>query len=735
MPSAPAYTDNFFSAQFNMHKVMRHTLERHGATFRSKNEDFLVSSDADFHPTDVLEDADGSMLVIDTGGWFRIGCPTSQIAKPEINGAIYRIRKADAKLIDDPRGTKLDLARLSAEQLAKHLDDPRWAVRDQAIHRLAKLGEKAVPVLYQVVGGNPSLEADRNALWALARIGDDDALDAVRAALLDKETSVRQIAAYVTGLHKSEKGMPRLLDLVVNDEPAVRRESATALGRIANTEAVPALLESLRKGGDRFLEHALIYALIQINDRDGTLKGLSDAKPEVRRACLIALDQMPAGKLTREQVVPLLDTDDLPLQQAVMTIVTARPDWAPQLVAFIQQVLGRPDLSQARQDILRAALVAFAGDASIQDLVAGLLKSDATPLASKLLLIETMAQVTQDKLPASWQAELGRCLAVKEEKLVRQAVTTVRARSITNFDEALLRLAKDNQQPADLRVAAAAVASPRLNQVEPGLFGFLVAQLDPNLPPLVRLSAADALGHAKLNDGQLEALAKPLATAGALELPHLVAAYEKSKTANIARLLLAALDVAPGLPALSPERLRQTLAGYPAEVRDAAASLFKKLEIDGEKMKARLAELEPALKGGDIKRGRGVFFGKKAACAACHAVAGEGGLIGPDITKIGGIRTGRDLLEAVVFPSASFAHGFEPFVVATTSGQVHTGVLRRETADAIFLVNTERAETRIRRQDIDQLEPGRVSIMPQGLDSQLSKQELADLIAFLVSLK
>ncbi|HEY2840907.1 MAG TPA: PVC-type heme-binding CxxCH protein, partial [Pirellulales bacterium] len=78
------YRGNLFSALFNMHKVLRHVITPDGATYRCRNEDFLTSASADFHPTDVFEDADGSLLVIDTGGWFIIGCPTSQIAKPQV---------------------------------------------------------------------------------------------------------------------------------------------------------------------------------------------------------------------------------------------------------------------------------------------------------------------------------------------------------------------------------------------------------------------------------------------------------------------------------------------------------------------------------------------------------------------------------------------------------------------------------------------------------------------------
>ena len=87
------YRDNFFAALFNLQKVTRHVLEPSGATFTSRDSDFVVSTSRDFHPTDVLEDADGSLLVLDTGAWYKLCCPTSQLAAPEVLGAIYRVRR------------------------------------------------------------------------------------------------------------------------------------------------------------------------------------------------------------------------------------------------------------------------------------------------------------------------------------------------------------------------------------------------------------------------------------------------------------------------------------------------------------------------------------------------------------------------------------------------------------------------------------------------------------------
>jgi putative heme-binding domain-containing protein len=166
-----------------------------------------------------------------------------------------------------------------------------------------------------------------------------------------------------------------------------------------------------------------------------------------------------------------------------------------------------------------------------------------------------------------------------------------------------------------------------------------------------------------------------------------------------------------------------------------AEPLLKRLAPDADRQKARLAELAPVLSGGDAGRGRELFYGPKAGCATCHTIAGRGGQLGPDLSKIGSIRTGADLLESIVYPSASFARGYEPYMVRTNDGAVQAGIISRETADSIYLTTGPNHTQRIMRQSITSLRPSTVSLMPQGFDEQLSRGELADLITFLSSLK
>lgn len=108
-----------------------------------------------------------------------------------------------------------------------------------------------------------------------------------------------------------------------------------------------------------------------------------------------------------------------------------------------------------------------------------------------------------------------------------------------------------------------------------------------------------------------------------------------------------------------------------------------------------------------------------------------GGKAGPDLTKIGEVRTERDLLESIIYPSASFVRSYEPVVVLTKSGDVHNGAVLEDGSDEVLLVTGPHTEVRIARAEIREMRPSAVSVMPASLEEQLTRQELADLLAFL----
>ncbi|HEY2893097.1 MAG TPA: PVC-type heme-binding CxxCH protein, partial [Pirellulales bacterium] len=715
------YRGNLLSALFNMHKVVRHKLERTAATFACRNEDFLVSTHADFHPTDVFEDADGSVLVIDTGGWFRIGCPTSQLAKPDVLGGIYRVRRAGAAKVADPRGNKLDWNTLHPEKLACLLADPRFEVRDRAARRMAKLGGKSVPSLKKLLDGKADAETKCAAVWALASNDDPRARAVVRAALDDAAPGVRQAAARAAGLHRDHDAGKRLTTLVMNDEAAVRREAATALGRIGQPAAVPALLEGLNGATDRFLEHAIIFALIQLADREQTAAGLRNTTARTKRGALIALDQMEGGNLAPDAVIQLLSQQDSLLRETGLWVIQHHAEWAAAMRQVFEPWLARSDLDDASRAELATQLVAFAANPAIQELIGLAAENSATPLETRLTLFHVMAEGSLPRIPPVWAGALIGALAEKNDRLVGAAVSTLRGLPLERrpvvarvdahvnypmiekrfggtrlsenfcarwmgfvrierdcdvtfyvnsddgsrlyideklvvdnggshamreksghvrlargdhalllefvqgegeagcilswaidggeknvlppsvlfhgprnalgssalepglaaefyelggssddfpdlrareFAEPLARVALDTNRPAELRVQAAAVAAPRLAALEPALFEFLVGSLESNQSALVRLDAAEALGSASLASPELQKLAAAIASAGALEAPRLVRAFEQTADADMGLALVAALARSPGLKAIEHDRLAALLSAY-----------------------------------------------------------------------------------------------------------------------------------------------------------------------------
>jgi len=134
---------------------------------------------------------------------------------------------------------------------------------------------------------------------------------------------------------------------------------------------------------------------------------------------------------------------------------------------------------------------------------------------------------------------------------------------------------------------------------------------------------------------------------------------------------------------------------------------------------------------GDAGRGREVFFSKKAACSACHSVRGSGGRLGPALTRVDKVRTRRDLIEAILFPSASFARGYEPYSVTTHDGRDYYGRISRQTPETVVLSSPDRPKLILPRPSIEAIEPGRESLMPRGLEANLTPQEFSDLMVYL----
>ncbi len=750
----PGYRDNLFACCFNMHKVTRHVLVPDGATYRTVDSDFLVSDSIDFHPTDVIEDADGSLLVVDTGGWYKLCCPTSQLVKPDVLGAIYRVRRKGAPKVEDPRGLTLNWGKLPAEELAKLLGDPRPAVRHRAVEALGKTPESALPVLERVLRESKSPEVRRNALWAAARFdlipsrtfhpgpGQPHALltctNMARSALSDEDESVRHVALHLLSLYRDKASVSGLGKLLAAGTAPDRRAAAEALGRIGDRSAVPALLAALKQPADRVLQHSLTYALIEIGDKEATAAGLKDANPSARRAALIALGQMKDG-LTAGQAAAELSATEPTIREAAWFVVGRHPEWGDALAGFFRERFAQSP-TPAERDELAGQLARFARSEAIQRLLAERMADASAPAEARRVALKAAAGAGLRQPPTAWYEAAAKVLAEGQAGLARDAVAFARALPAPKpprpeFADALRKVGHDPKLPAEVRFQALATVPGGPGKPDGSLFDELLAAIDREKPVAVRSAAADVLSKARLTDDQLVALAAALKTAGPMELDRLLEPFARSTDERVGTALLTSLKGSPLRSGLRIDMLKPRLAKYGPAVHKQADELYATLNADAAAQAAKLEHLLAGLKGGDVRRGQAVFHSPKANCIACHQMGYLGGHVGPDLTRIGGVRTERDLLESIVFPSASFVRSYEPVKVTTLDGRTFQGILKKDAPDELVLTVSATEEVRVARQDVDEVAPGTVSVMPSGLDQQLTRQELADLIAFLKASK
>ncbi|MEM9702712.1 MAG: hypothetical protein AAF907_09755, partial [Planctomycetota bacterium] len=147
-----------------------------------------------------------------------------------------------------------------------------------------------------------------------------------------------------------------------------------------------------------------------------------------------------------------------------------------------------------------------------------------------------------------------------------------------------------------------------------------------------------------------------------------------------------------------------------------------------------LVLVDRAVTEGDPARGQEIYRRAKLKCQDCHAIGGAGGLVGPDLTSIGGSAQTDYLLESLLKPSAKIKEGYATLTVATLDGVVLNGVLLSQTDEEYKLRDADGNEVVVPAADVLDAVVSPVSLMPAGLVESLRPDELADLVAFLGAL-
>ncbi len=194
-----------------------------------------------------------------------------------------------------------------------------------------------------------------------------------------------------------------------------------------------------------------------------------------------------------------------------------------------------------------------------------------------------------------------------------------------------------------------------------------------------------------------------------------------------------------------------SLATYSeAEKKEHAELIAKKpvrksaIELSGEIFAGRtptmwkLEDLSEAaqngMKGRDFVRGKQMFAA--TACYACHRFGNAGGMTGPDLTGAGGRYSPHDLLDQIINPSKEINEQFAPIIITLKDGKTLSGVVVNLSGDNVT-INTDLSDPNQRvnvdRKKVESIEPSEVSMMPPNLLMMLKKEEVLDLVAYILS--
>ena len=670
----PAWRGDAFVTYFNTQKVVRTKLTPSGATFTATNHEFLKIHDPNAHLTDVLEDADGSLLVLDTGGWFRIGCPASLVERPDLRGAIYRVRKKDAPRPADPYGLKIAWERQTPADLEKLAADDRWMVRKKAA------------ALTPVPHRTPSATAD--------------------------------ILRYSSDPHVTRRAL-----------------EALAAGKRISAPERDALLALFAAPLDPALEHAALFAALATHCFD--LETLRAAvHPAAIRRLLRVLEQTLTDVTAQDALLQIarrnVDAKDATLAAAAAATVARHPR---ALALFSEEFTARLAANPVAPGTL-AMLTEVVGTQLAQPAARALLGTMLAHPESvvRIAAWRLLARQPAGKADPAWLESLGRSVTVaagSELPLLLDAIARLQSRA---FDTSLLAIVANPKQPAPIRLKALAASLPPGKPPGAEAFTLLLDISRSDASPAARVDAARLLSGSNLTDDQFRALAPVLPTTGPVELAEFVKLARRKTDPALGRLWAESLARSPVFGAIEESALRSAFSAYPPEIYEQVLMPAARAAAGAEDAKKRRLEaLTLAAARGRPEAGRQVYA--TSACVACHKAGDLGRALGPDLSRIGQIRSPRDLLESILFPSATLARDYETHVVETTGGERLLGMVRGDSATELVLVDPAGEEKRIAHAQIVATSQSPVSLMPPGLEQTFTEQQLLDLVAWLGSLK
>ena len=591
-------------------------------------------------------------------------------------------------------------------------------------------------------------------------------------------------ALWVVDMHRYVIEHPRWIP--PEDAALVDLRAGETMGRIYRVfprEQPPRPIERL----DRMSTHELVQALDSPNGPQQDLAGqmliwnndpsaaaaliamLQDSqRPEARLHALVVLDGLQA--LTDGELASHFEDPHAGVRRHAVRIAASRLRTAPEILDKLLPLAADPDPVVRRQlavtlgaaddpraaaalvrlmtdaapdPFLRAAVISSISPQNVAGMLAAALAPRDGAMPAQLveqLLIAASAYDSGEALQAAvlavtespsgelanWQmgalASLLSSLAGRH-KSQKEVLGAESAERVSAAVERVRRVAADPDANETARVTAMSVLGRIADDAAADL-DVLRERLAPQESAAVQFAAIRALGRIDRPES-----AEILLESWDAATPQLRGALfdtAVSRPAWLSRVLdllsrgrIAAVD-------LDAARVSLLVEHADASVRRRAAAVFGRSATSDRSAVVQqylpAAELE-----GDATRGQTVFV---KACAACHRLRGAGHEIGPDLAPLAN-KSPEYLLQAILDPNGAVDSRYLSYAVVLLDGSTLSGILAEEAGGSITLAMQEGRRQSILRRDIDLLKSTGKSLMPDGLEKDLTQQDLADLLAYL----
>ncbi len=695
------------TCDFRGHRVCRFKLADDGSTFASREmPEVIKSNHPAFRPVDVKMGPDGALYIAD---WYNPIIQHGEVdfrdpRRDKTHGRIWRVTAKNRPLVERPK-----LADATVPELLDQLKAPEQWTRQQAKRVLKERGPNAVlePLagwVARLTENDPAYhQALLEAAWVVA------GFDTLRGAGLPQllkagDPNIR--AAAVRLLFYFPQELPETLQLlaqrVVDDHPRVRLEAIRALSTQTSPAAVEIALKALEKPVDSTLDYALWLTVRELEPywlpqfQAGRLTFGGDAKK-----LAFALNAI-GNKGTIQPVLTLLESGKLPEENVhALWLLLTHIGGTAELVRVIDYVANRIDLPASQ----RAELVQAVEDA---------IRNRKVPAPKHL---ESLAWLATDKTPTIRHPVL-RIIGLWKSAEYRDILETLATRETLPAAErgvALEALALYGDAKAKATISPLCEA----NQPDEICRIAIIALAGLDLPAAID-HAGRFFGYTRPHPDLEKVFAALITRKGGPALLAKAITGSRFNHTDVAKIGLKAVRA----------------SGQPAEA--LVAALIKAGGLDAPRQPPTDAQVKAiaadAMRRGNAARGEEVYRRKELQCLACHAIAGVGGAVGPDMSSIGASAQPDYLVESLLLPSKAVKEGYHALRIVTADEKVIQGIRVREADGVLVLRTAEDKEVAIPAHDIFEQAPATKSLMPEGLTESLTQQELADLVKFLSEL-